>query len=158
MGATDAVNKNRFIITERNRKWRSVLAAHKRASRALQIALKTNHAIKLAVHAHDGYFNLIAAGLNNHRVISSFPGISASVVSIYAYRVLMSTGKMRVLRFLFVALPGWRRRSLGMIRPCYKPIGNLVRYRQSPARPLSHGAFGVAKLPGKSPLGPVQQG
>jgi len=57
-----------------------------------------------------------------------------------------------------MALPAWRRRCLGMIRPCYKPFGNLLRDRQSPARPLAHGAFGIAYLPGQAPLGPIQQG
>ena len=51
-----------------------------------------------------------------------------------------------------------RRRSLGMICPGHKPICHLVRDWQSPARPLAHGSLGIAKLPGKAPLGPVQQG
>lgn len=51
-----------------------------------------------------------------------------------------------------------RRRSLGMICPGHKPICHLVRDWQSPARPLAHGSLGIAKLPGKSPLGPIQQG
>jgi hypothetical protein len=63
--------------------------------------------------------------------------------------------------FLSVPISSFSSRrwhSLGMISPCHKPIGNLGRDWQCPARPLADRAFGVAKLPGKSPLGPVQQG